>query len=263
MKESFNGAFTSDNQYVDVYNPSSGIATRLSLNEYVLKQKGITRQELSSDYGTFWEPKLVDNTPIGKLVNIQKNSRLFNKGDEVSDIYFLQHGSIDLHLHGRQGKNLNKSVQVMNIVNEGELIGIEGILQLPIRKTFAQTQIDSQILVLSPEDFLKLYSEDSFNASNFRLNLIHQIIYQNDSLEEKTMDLVYGTVKDRLIEYLATQEVDENGILYITHEQIAEDMGAYRETISAMLRTLKAEGLISLGYRHIKVDQEMLTDYLF
>ena len=49
--------------------------------------------------------------------------------------------------------------------------------------------------------------------------------------------------------------------MVLSHQILADHLGTYRETISAILRDFKSEGMVELGYRRITVlDQEGLKD---
>jgi len=47
----------------------------------------------------------------------------------------------------------------------------------------------------------------------------------------------------------------------VSHQSLADHLGTYRETVSAILRDFKRQGLVELGYRRISlVDTETLRD---
>jgi CRP/FNR family transcriptional regulator len=55
---------------------------------------------------------------------------------------------------------------------------------------------------------------------------------------------------------------DDSGVIKgVSHQALADHLGTYRETVSAILRDFKRQGLVELGYRRIKlVDAETLRD---
>jgi CRP-like cAMP-binding protein len=47
----------------------------------------------------------------------------------------------------------------------------------------------------------------------------------------------------------------------VSHQALADHLGTYRETVSAILRDFKRQGLVELGYRRIHlIDMETLQD---
>ena len=53
---------------------------------------------------------------------------------------------------------------------------------------------------------------------------------------------------------------DGSGVIKgISHQALADRLGTYRETVSAILRDFKRQGVVELGYRRIRiVDSEEL-----
>ena len=46
----------------------------------------------------------------------------------------------------------------------------------------------------------------------------------------------------------------EDGVIQgVSHQVLADRLGTYRETVSAILRDFKRQALVELGYRRIKV----------
>ncbi|MGH7792640.1 MAG: helix-turn-helix domain-containing protein, partial [Thermodesulfobacteriota bacterium] len=54
---------------------------------------------------------------------------------------------------------------------------------------------------------------------------------------------------------------DTSVIRGVSHQSLADHLGTYRETVSAILRDFKRQGLVELGYRRIHLmDLETLQD---
>jgi CRP/FNR family transcriptional regulator len=71
----------------------------------------------------------------------------------------------------------------------------------------------------------------------------------------KTLDsIAFKNMDERLWEYLETRSrAQTNGILNITHQEIATDLFASREAISRLLKKLEQDGRISLGRNVIHI----------
>lgn len=81
-------------------------------------------------------------------------------------------------------------------------------------------------------------------------------------LENSLEDVAYKRLPTRLAALLVGLSKGQNGAIQgISHQELAERLGTYRETVSAMLREFKRQGLVKLGYRRIDViDAEALTE---
>ncbi|MCB0022243.1 MAG: Crp/Fnr family transcriptional regulator, partial [Caldilinea sp.] len=81
-------------------------------------------------------------------------------------------------------------------------------------------------------------------------------------VENSLEDVAYKKLPERLAALLVELDTDQSGTIKgVSHQALADRLGTYRETVSAILRDFKRQGLVELGYRRIKlVDTETLRD---
>jgi CRP-like cAMP-binding protein len=73
-------------------------------------------------------------------------------------------------------------------------------------------------------------------------------------IEQYMEDVAYKTLPERLSKLLLEHTDFEDGeIVGLSHQNLADRLGTYRETISAILRTFKEDGMVRLGYRRITI----------
>lgn len=74
--------------------------------------------------------------------------------------------------------------------------------------------------------------------------------------------MAYKTLPERLAQLLLEYSNYEDGTIKgVSHQTLADHLGTYRETVSAILRDFKRQELVQLGYRRIEVlDAETLSD---
>jgi CRP/FNR family transcriptional regulator, cyclic AMP receptor protein len=81
-------------------------------------------------------------------------------------------------------------------------------------------------------------------------------------VENSLENVAYKKLPERLAALLielADQETEM--IKGVSHQSLADHLGTYRETVSAILRDFKRQGLVELGYRRISlIDTEILRD---
>ena len=67
---------------------------------------------------------------------------------------------------------------------------------------------------------------------------------------------------ERLAALLLELSDYEDGLVHgVSHQALADHLGTYRETVSAILRDFKRQELVELGYRRINIhDSETLKD---
>ncbi len=73
-------------------------------------------------------------------------------------------------------------------------------------------------------------------------------------VENSLEDVAYKKLPERLASLLMELGDNDDGpIKGVSHQSLADRLGTYRETVSAILRDFKRQGLVELGYRRITV----------
>jgi CRP-like cAMP-binding protein len=80
-------------------------------------------------------------------------------------------------------------------------------------------------------------------------------------VEDNLEDIAYRKLPERLAN-LIWDLADGAGVVEgLSHQALADYLGTYRETVSAVLRDFKQAGILSLGYRRIQIrDRVQLAD---
>ena len=66
--------------------------------------------------------------------------------------------------------------------------------------------------------------------------------------------MAYKKLPERLASLLMELGDYSDGLIKgVSHQALADRLGTYRETVSAILRDFKRQGLVELGYRRITV----------
>jgi CRP/FNR family transcriptional regulator, cyclic AMP receptor protein len=81
-------------------------------------------------------------------------------------------------------------------------------------------------------------------------------------VENSLENVAYKKLPERLASLLIDlADKETETIKGVSHQALADHLGTYRETVSAILRDFKRQGLVELGYRRITlVDAETLRD---
>ncbi|WP_338044845.1 Crp/Fnr family transcriptional regulator [Paenibacillus lignilyticus] len=146
------------------------------------------------------------------------------------------------------------------IISEGEMFGEVESFSLGTNGTYAETIEETMICSISKEQFeplLRDYSELSLRC----LSDLSMRLREQDEFVEK---LIFRGLRDQVLYFLRTLSkkcsVEENGYLKIdillTHQELANMVGATREAVSLILRELSNEGIIVTSRRMIKIHLE-------
>ncbi len=83
--------------------------------------------------------------------------------------------------------------------------------------------------------------------------LLQTVGYRLAQVENRMEEVAYKRLPERLAGLLLELANGNRSIRGTSHQSLADMLGTYRETISAILRGFKDEGLVELGYRKIEL----------
>jgi CRP/FNR family cyclic AMP-dependent transcriptional regulator len=197
------------------------------------------------------EPTLIDQlVPYMHQKSYRKGELIFLEGDQGNEIYFIGSGSISIY-------TFDKSKRViLAYLREGEYFG-EMALMKPglVRSATAECLMPTRLYILRRTDFQLLIENDR----NIAFHLLDYTMDRLRRANQQIFDLTFLKVRSRIIKkliYLMENYTAENLNEFvipvkITHQQIAEMVGAVRETVSKVLQELQDEGLIQIQDKKI------------
>jgi CRP/FNR family transcriptional regulator, cyclic AMP receptor protein len=171
--------------------------------------------------------------------------QVFHSPDEPGEVVFiLKRGSVDLYRLHPDGRKL-----VIARLAEGSIFGEMSLIGQRMYGCFAEAAEDCLICVLSRSDLQALVRRNP----DVGLEILAEL---GDRLRERESELEaisFQTVPARLAALLI-READADGILQgLTHQELAERLGTYRETVSQVLGRFRQQGWISVEQRRIEI----------
>jgi CRP/FNR family cyclic AMP-dependent transcriptional regulator len=190
------------------------------------------------------EPELIDRLiPYMHQKSFRKGELIFLEGDAGNEIYFIISGSISIYTFDKSKK------VILAFLSVGDYFG-EMALMRPglVRSATAECTTTTRLYSLRRNDFQLLIEKDR----NIAFHLLDYTMDRLRKANQHIYDLTFLNVRSRIIKKLlllannySTQETNDFIIpVKITHQQIAEMVGAVRETVSKVLQELQDEGLI-------------------
>jgi CRP/FNR family transcriptional regulator, cyclic AMP receptor protein len=173
-----------------------------------------------------------------------KGSLLFVEGQSSRGIFLLCNGRVKLSSSSASGKTL-----ITHIAEPGEVLGLSAVVSGAQYEVTAETLVPSQVNFVRRGDFLKFLSEESVacmkvaehlsNAYRFASEQVRSLGL-SESTAEKLSNLILGWCERE-------GKATERGISFkqtLTHEEIAQLIGASRETVTRLLGDLRNRKLI-------------------
>jgi CRP/FNR family transcriptional regulator len=182
-----------------------------------------------------------------------KNEFIFKAGDAGRHVYFLQRGRVKIYQPAPEGKDV-----ILWFCFPGDMFGMAEVARGGGRVVHAQACEASEVLVLSQTELTEYLQTHSAAAL-----LIMQVLSNRlRALGDVVVNLINDDAQTRIIKLilrLATRygvRVDQDIHLSIqlTHQEIADMVGATRQTVTSVLSQLQRQGLMRLENRRIRIE---------
>lgn len=113
-----------------------------------------------------------------------------------------------------------------------------------------EAQSDASAIIID-SSLLKKLSETNINVMNYILSLTQDKLSEVMYVIEQS---IFFSLDERITDFLLEQSRYENSkTLYITHENIANELGSSREVISRILKKFEKDGKIEVSRGKIKI----------
>lgn len=193
------------------------------------------------------------------IVSYKKGEVIFQEEEICSAIGLIIDGTINIERIYPNGKSI-----VMSKFKDGDVFG-EALLFSKVNK-YPATVIalsDCKVLYLTKNEIIKLFSVENKLMENFMMLLSEKIIILNNKIRSISLKSVRQKVVDYILcEYM--NEKNEEIKLKYSKEEIANDIGIPRPSLSRELIKLRDEGLINFSRNKITIlNIEELEDILF
>jgi CRP/FNR family transcriptional regulator, cyclic AMP receptor protein len=173
--------------------------------------------------------------------------RVFYRPEEPGEVLFiLKEGRVQLYRISPEGKKL-----VITTLGPHTLFGEMALLGTKMHNTFAEAIEDCLICIMSRADLERLI----LNKPQVALRILEVTGKRLREAEERLENMAFKGIPARLASLLLrlAEEQGTDEISGLTHQDLAESVGTYRETATQVLNDLKSQGLIEIGRKRIKV----------
>jgi CRP/FNR family cyclic AMP-dependent transcriptional regulator len=169
--------------------------------------------------------------------------------DRCDYVYWVRSGRVKITHVTEKGKELT-----FRHLFKGDFFGEECLLALPRRDDYAEAMTGTVLTLVRCDDFLRAVQTEA----SLSLAVAQHCCRRALAIEETLSDQVFVEVRQRIARrliklYRLEVERKEKSRICLTHQELANLIGASRETVTASLRLMQNEGLIALGNRCIRL----------
>lgn len=197
-----------------------------------------------------------EDPAFNKLVTIKHMERgdiVAHTDDLTRKMFVLMSGRVNMVCTNNEGRRL-----VIASLEPGAIFG-EGALDSPgDPNVFVEAADHVSVWVIPATEARNMTIQYPILGWGLLQTYGERLLQVENSLE----DVAYKKLPERLALLLLDMADNQAGLIKgVSHQSLADHLGTYRETVSAILRDFKRQGLVELGYRRINiVDIETLRD---
>lgn len=182
---------------------------------------------------------------LSSTASYPKGAVLFVQGQNPRGVFVLCHGRVKMTASSAEGKSI-----ILRIAGAGELIGVPGTLSGKPYEVTAEAFEPIQANFIPREPFLQ-FLRDHGDAALSVAQILTEI-YQATYREVRYLGLS-GSAEAKLARFILdfteksqSAKGPTSTTLTLTHEEIAEMIGASRETVSRLFASFKRKKLIEI-----------------
>lgn len=180
------------------------------------------------------------------MVTCEKGHVIYRPGDSGEVLYLLKTGSVDLYRLSPEGKKFT-----IAHLGEQTFFGEMSILGQGMYESFAEASQPSVLCAMTRHDVEQLLLTKPIVALRL-LQVIGQRVLEVEALLE---DFAFRSVAERMASLLLrlSRQQGSATIEGLTHQELADMAGTFRETATQALNQLKGQGLIEIGRTRIAI----------
>lgn len=180
--------------------------------------------------------RLTEIAPHLSRRRIAKGQSIYRQGEAATHAYVVVSGRLGITMIGRAGQEL-----LVDIVGPGALCGEGAAFDSLPRFSSASAIETAEILPIPGDELLKLIAADAKLASF----LTHATALKQRTLAARLVQLTLASPEDRITELLSQITLPDSPEVQLTHQQIANLIGASRVTVTRAMQKLRRAGAIS------------------
>ncbi len=203
---------------------------------------------------------LIDLSNDDPGFNRHLHIRTFRRGDTVADaeslqrqMFVLMKGRVYLVCTNNEGRRL-----VIATLEAGSVFGEGALNTTGEANVFAEAAEDTTTWSIPAAEARDMTIQYPILGWGMLQTYGRRLLQVENSLE----DVAYKKLPERLASLLVDLGEGSDGTIQgVSHQALADRLGTYRETVSAILRDFKRRSLVTLGYRRIEIiDNETLKE---
>ena len=203
-----------------------------------------------NEFATLILDQLEEFTSSKTTLNIKKGENIVTEGHVMNGIYCLKNGKCKLSKLNTNGKS-----QIVKFLRQGNILGQRSVLsEEPSGLTITALE-DMQVCFIPKTKIIEAIKGNPTFSLQLMKNISHQLNEANESISMMAQKTVKERLANVLLKLYDIFGTDEEGFIDIklTREEMANTIGTATESAIRLLSSFKAEGLLEVKGRRIKI----------
>lgn len=176
---------------------------------------------------------------------VERGSIVASTDDLAENMYVLTNGKVNMVCTNNEGRRL-----VIASLDPGAIFGEGALADSGDPRVFAEAAENVVVWVIPAGEAHNLTMQYPILGWGLLQTYGARLMQVENSLE----DVAYKKLPERLAALLLELGEYKDGFIHgVSHQALADHLGTYRETVSAILRDFKRQELVELGYRRINI----------
>lgn len=191
------------------------------------------------------QPEIQEIDAALTMSTCQAGKVFFRPEDSTEVLFILKKGRVQFYKISADGKKL-----VVDTAEAGTVFGEMSLLGQEMQSTFAEAAEDCVLCVMSRYDVERLVIQ----KPQVGLRMMQLLTSRVRHTEKQLENLAFKSLAARLAELLLELGLPTGGeIRGYTHQDFADRVGVYRETVTQTLNEFKSAGIIETGRKRITI----------
>ncbi len=208
----------------------------------------------------------LDDNDLESLIAVtarRKYSRdavIFFEQDLGDSMFMILSGSVKVAILSEDGREI-----ILSLLTDNDFFGEMSLLDNEPRSATAIAKMDTEVAVLHQKDFLAIVQRQPRVLINLLSVLSSRLRKANYQIGNLALLDVFGRVARVLLDIAGNTGTKlEDGRLCFrrpTHQEIANMIGATRETVSRMISDLHRQGFIEISGKDVILDSQFTREF--
>lgn len=179
-----------------------------------------------------------------KMVTCKKGYVFYRPEEEAEVLFLLKRGKVQVYTLTSDGKRL-----VVETIGPGTFFGEMPLTAQSMHQAFAEAAEDSLICVLSRGDMERLL----LDKPQVALRLVDSLSQRLNETRTRLEEAIFQNAAARTSRAVLRLAQGASELSGITHQELADATGLYRETVTNVLNRLQAQGFVELGKKKMVI----------